>query len=302
MLNPIKPATTYEEQVMKMKERGLVIRDEYLAIQVLRRVNYYRFTGYLLPYKLSTDNYVSGTTFEQIYKIYEFDQSLRNMLSRQLENIEISMRTKLSYHLAHKYGPLGYEIVGNFRPTVDKEGNSLHSLLILRLQTEFRRAVNKGQLFAIHHHSQYGGRLPIWVAVELMSFGDISTLYSVMRQEDQDAISQTYFGLKAEYLVSWLKMLRYIRNTCAHYERLYDLTLETPPKLHRRERSLFPNQKVFSSIFVCCRLLDSSNTRDYFVQNLDALFETFRDVINSKITGFPESWQEILAGIKLSNV
>lgn len=127
-----------------MKNRGLIIRDENFAIEVLQRVNYYRFTGYLLPFKLDTDTYRPGTSFEDINKIYEFDQILRNMLSRQLEHIEISMRTKFSYHLAHKYEPLGYENQGNFRQLTNRQGELLHPGLISRLREEFRRALNKG--------------------------------------------------------------------------------------------------------------------------------------------------------------
>lgn len=48
----------------------MIIEDEERAIEVLKRVSYYRFTGYDLTFK--KDNiYIEGTTFETIYRHYE---------------------------------------------------------------------------------------------------------------------------------------------------------------------------------------------------------------------------------------
>lgn len=43
---------------------------------------------------------------------------------------------------------------------------------------------NSDKLFIIHHKEKYEGKLPIWVATEIMTFGMLSKLYSNMLPED----------------------------------------------------------------------------------------------------------------------
>ncbi len=49
-IRPIKPATTYDEQIEKIKSRGCIIDNEQWAKEVLQQINYYRLTAYFLPY------------------------------------------------------------------------------------------------------------------------------------------------------------------------------------------------------------------------------------------------------------
>jgi abortive infection bacteriophage resistance protein len=42
-MSTIKPPTTYKEQLEKLRSRGCIIRNEDYAIDVLSKVNYYRF-------------------------------------------------------------------------------------------------------------------------------------------------------------------------------------------------------------------------------------------------------------------
>jgi len=75
----LKPPTTYEEQIDILKHRGLIVPDENFAAEVLRNVNYYRFSAYLLPFRTdSGESYVVGTSFDRVYRVYEFDRRLRN--------------------------------------------------------------------------------------------------------------------------------------------------------------------------------------------------------------------------------
>lgn len=49
----MKFATTIEEQIQKLKDRGLIISDEAKAKEVLLDVGYYRFGSYLFPFELT---------------------------------------------------------------------------------------------------------------------------------------------------------------------------------------------------------------------------------------------------------
>ena len=47
----LKKPLTFEEQVLKLEEHGMNISDREIAIDILKRINYYKLTGYALHYK-----------------------------------------------------------------------------------------------------------------------------------------------------------------------------------------------------------------------------------------------------------
>ena len=76
----VKPATTYEQQIEKLRERGCYIRDERIAERILSQLNYYRFSAYFLPFRKEDETYREGTDFMTVYLIYEFDREMRLLL------------------------------------------------------------------------------------------------------------------------------------------------------------------------------------------------------------------------------
>ena len=172
----IKSPRTYEEQVEKLTRRGCIISDKDACKRVLASVNYYRLSAYFLPFKVKGGLYSKGTTFKQIYHIYEFDRKLRNILFAALEVIEISLRTRLAYLHGHKYGALGYLDSSNFNNKHNE--NKFKELL----KTEIAR--NQKLPFVKHHLVKYHGAFPIWV-IELFGFGMTSYFYADLHTTDK---------------------------------------------------------------------------------------------------------------------
>ena len=61
----LKKPLTFDEQLDKLAAHGMIIRDREKAKDILKRVNYYRFTGYALQFRQdpSSSDYIAGTTF-----------------------------------------------------------------------------------------------------------------------------------------------------------------------------------------------------------------------------------------------
>jgi abortive infection bacteriophage resistance protein len=59
-----------------------------------------------------------NVTFKHIYRLYEFDKKLRQLLIGVLESMEIAFRTHIAYDLAH-IGSLGYEKSENLSNTLN---------------------------------------------------------------------------------------------------------------------------------------------------------------------------------------
>ncbi len=120
-MSELKKPTTYEEQLNILRERGIVIRDEAQCIRILESVNYYRMTAYFLPFKQPDGTYMEGTSFLRMYHLYEFDRRLRGILFSAVEDVEVFLRSQISYFHAHKYGEVGYMDPANFSPRHDAE-------------------------------------------------------------------------------------------------------------------------------------------------------------------------------------
>mgnify|MGYP000931452954 CR=1 FL=1 len=284
---PLKTATTFQEQVGILKARGLTIEDESCAQNILGRVNYYRLTAYILPFKDQVNNnYRPGTSFNKICRSYEFDQKLRNIMLYAIEPIEILIRTKIAYYHAFKYGVEGYTNPDNFN---DRERHD-------KFMREFRGAIdnNNRTLFVKHHIKRYGSRFPIWVAVELFSMGMLSKFYSNMKFRDKKKISSQFTNVGPEHLGSWLNCITTLRNRCAHYMRLYYHKFVSVPRLPKGVYSS-ANNRIFDIIYIMKFLyLDHHKWENSIIADLDALIQQYKDDIELRYIGFPDNWLQIL--------
>lgn len=152
--------------------------------------------------------------------IYNFDKKLRELLIYYLESIEIEFRTKIAYYHVHDYGALGYKDSSNFNK------KDYHASFLTKLDKDIDKS--KKELFVIHHKSKYNGLFPLWVAIEVTSFGDLSRLYRNLLRSTKIKVIQ-HLNIPPETVASWLHTLSYVRNICAHYGRLYGKDLIIKP-------------------------------------------------------------------------
>ena len=115
MSKNVKPPTSYSQQIVKLQQKGIVINDIQDCESFLAQVNYYRFSGYILPFIDSTTGVCSDSiNFSTLKGIYEFDAELRSMITRAIERIEVYIRAQLAYFHAHRYNSLGYMDATNY--------------------------------------------------------------------------------------------------------------------------------------------------------------------------------------------
>lgn len=282
----VKKATTFIEQLEKIKKRGCIVGDETFALQVLKRINYYRFTAYFLPFKNKDDTYLCNTTFDKVYRIYEFDRKLRTLLFSVIEEIELMLRTQLSYYFAHKYGPLGYLDEKNYNSRHDHEKFLEH---ISKSITN-----NSQQAFVQHHIEHYNNQFPVWVIMELFTMGELSIFYSDMPIQDQKRLAYSLFKTTHYNVSKWLRCLTDLRNYCAHYSRLYyNLFPAIPPTPKGFPYTL--SKRVFDYVLVLKFLyFDPTRWLNIFVPKLEVLIEEYADCIHLEHIGFPENWLQLL--------
>jgi abortive infection bacteriophage resistance protein len=278
----IKPPTTYNQQLEKLRSRGCQISDVPSCEKILSRINYYRFSAYFLPFKKADGNYLPGTNFNAVYQIYEFDRKLRNLLFAAIEEVEIYLRARFAYYHAHKYGALGYMDAVNYN------NRHCHVRFEALIEAEIRN--NHKVLFVRHHVNNYEGRFPVWVAVELFTFGMLSYFYGDLPASDQKLIAKTSFGTIPKNLISWLRCCTDLRNICAHYGRLYfRLFTAVPANIPGLEKTA--ERRLFGAVLALKALypdIDKWNTE--ICPALCSLIKSYSYVIQPDHIGFPADW------------
>lgn len=248
----------------------------------MQRINYYRLSAYTLSLK-KKDQFLPDITFEHVVALYEFDRRFRYLIMEMVEQVEIAFRTHISYHIAHTYGPLGH---------LDPEHFDNHDAFLAELEKEIKRSQ---EIFIKHHFEKYEGKIPVWVAIEVLSFGALSKLYSNMKNGDKNQIAKRNYRVPAIYLESWLKCMSYIRNICAHYGRLYNRPLTSKPRFDRKSKQLGIDQgKIFAHLYVLKDLIPERNKWLNFIIRLDALLSEYSEVVEMDRIGFPEDWNAFL--------
>ena len=105
-----KSPLTFEQQLQQLKERGLIIDNDDLALFHLKTISYYRLSAYWHPFRkinqdgIISDNFEEGTRFKEVMELYEFDRQLRLLLMDAIERIEVYTRTLFAYQIGHRHG------------------------------------------------------------------------------------------------------------------------------------------------------------------------------------------------------
>ena len=272
-----KIATTPEEQLDKLKERGCVVEDEKRAVKVLDDINYFRLAHYFSLFLETKGKYREGTSFDKVMRVYDFDRRLRSLLLEILEEIEISLRAHCSNFHAIKYGALGY-LNGDSFARVHK-----HQQFLSRVD---RLIESNGDSDMVkHYQGKHGGKFPLWVITELFSFGSLNMFYKDLKPADKKEIADMHYHMTSGALENRIDRLSDLRNHCAHYHRLYDSAIGYLPE----NNTLFDYLLIMKDVYS-----RPDNWNGYFLKRLDGIFEDYGDVVEVERLGFPGDWKERL--------
>ncbi len=219
---------TLDEQVHIMQSKGLVISDIEETKDILLRENYFFINGYRLLFMESSSNkkFLSGTTFEEVYSMFQFDRHLRNIIFKNLLIIENNIKSITAYNLSKHYGIREEEYLNPKNFTSDRKRKKQVDDLLRKMKRQIR--INGGQHQATMHYIDKYGYIPLWIVVKILSFGIVSEMYQILKPENQAEIAQD-FGVSVDQLIVYLPILANFRNLCAHEDVLYD---------HRAQRDI----------------------------------------------------------------
>ena len=127
-----------------------------------------------------------------------------------------------------------------------------------------------------------------------MSFGSLSSLFSILKTEDQKSISG-YYNTDPKYLKNWILCLVEVRNICAHYTRLYNMPLKENPRLYKENLQYKGKQnKIFPVLLIIKRMLKENGQWQSLIKDLKNTFSKYKGSFKFDFMGFPKNWEEIL--------
>lgn len=135
--------------------------------------------------------------------------------------------------------------------------------------------------------------MPLWVIVELMSFSNMSKLYSSMYFSEKDVIAGAV-GVGRETLENHLHCLSVLRNKCAHAARLYNTEFNPPakfPSSFLRKHPEIKNNSLFSYTLVLLERLPDKDSKKSLIR---AVREAYECDIDMNLVGFPSNYLDIM--------
>lgn len=289
-----KPARTIQEQIALLQSRNMSFKQIANAPHFLSNISYYRLKGYWweLQDDRVTHHFVNDSYFEDVIDLYNFDRHFRLIVFNAIERIEISLRTKIIYHLSLRYGSEWY-----LNPSLFEE-QKRYTSFVAKL---FQDMSNSSEEFIIKHFENHPAEHPeSWKAMEVLTLGSLSKLYQNLKHQlpEKNKISREFGLYNQKYLSSWLLTITVIRNIIAHHSRLwnrviinkYDWPASTPQPLlnyipdNRQRRKLFP---LLSAILYMNNEISPGNS---IKNELINLFNNYPQIHLSRI-GFPINWQ-----------
>ena len=303
-----KDFKTLEEQIDIFKSKGLIIENKEYAKEILFRENYFFLNGYrhLLMRSNVDRRYIEGATFEELYSLFLFDRTLRNILFKNILIVENNIKSIISYQLSLKYGykEKQYLVPKNFTTNKDKTKQVLDILKKMKRQIN----LNATQHSATSHYVTNYGYIPLWVLVKVLSFGIVGELFSILKKEDQLSISEIY-KVDAETLTNYLTILSNYRNLCAHEDILFSNKTQreiADNKYHKLlnipimdDEYIYGKNDLFALVIILKQMLrndEFSNFIEEVKHNIENLELNLHSIKIDKVLdgmGFPKNYYDL---------
>lgn len=297
-----------EEQIEILKNKGLKINNENYAKDVLLRENYFFLNGYryLFMYSNTDKRFLENTTFEELYSMFLFDRNIRNIIFKNLLIIENNLKSIISYQLSKKYGYKERDYLKEKNFTRRPEKKKQVKDLISKMQRQIR--INSRDHTATMHYADNYGYIPMWILVKVLSFGIVSEMYSILKDDDQIQIAKIYH-VSPDSLITYLPILANYRNLCAHEDILFDNKTQKQIEdtiYHQllniqkeEDEYIYGKCDLFSLLIIMKELLVNEEFKSMIIELENAVNTLDYNLSTIKVEkvlhkmGFPLNWYEL---------
>lgn len=247
-----------------LSTRGLTFRDASAAEDLLRQLNYYRFTGYSRHFQVDPrggdDNYVAGAVFEDIVRLTQLDDEVRMRLFVVLSEIEMAVRTRFAHAAGGIFGADAFylDIANHISDSAEAHKR------ITRIRDDLRDS--RQPMVSHYRDGQDVSGVPIWVAIEVLSFGKVSWLVESLDSSAMRKDVASHFAYEYRTFPRMLQSLADLRNLCAHHGQIWNRNLvsQCPLPIDKRKRPLhisYHEHSLYPAVIALRSLAGTANSR-----------------------------------------
>lgn len=303
-----KPYQSPQQLIAILQSKNIIFSDIPAAEKILSEINYYKFKMYLHPFLDPTlpKQYKVDTKFEDALELYRFDDKLRDILFSIIGRIEIKLKTKLDRKISSFTNDIFWYIDLQYYKYKSKQ--EIASLLN-KLNSTF---ISSKEEYVEHYKSHYFNESsdnykvlpPFWIISELMTLGDIAKFYNLLdinkfniarpRSNKLEELANEFGANSVSALISWIYVIRDIRNRCAHHSRLWNSIVREPGEI-RALITLSPlhTNRIYFSLVMMHIMIKKLNISDIDLKqellNLEIRYPIFKRLNSS--AGFPTNWE-----------
>lgn len=296
-----KQILTIAQQVQSYIDAGMVITSRADVEKALKSIGFYRLRGYSFHlYDNATKKYVPGTKFEDILKLYQFDQELSSLIFSIISKSEVALRARLVESLLIHGDPLVLQDSSIFKEK---------KLYWQNMSTVASEIARSNDVFIKHNFDNHDGEVPVWAAVEVLSFGTLSKIIKNLKT----GTGSSYSILAANYqykskkgnmvnpsqkmLASWIQGVSVLRNMCAHNSRIYNRTIHTTPEILDVDKITPPpaHNGLYQILLAMKYLRSSDDEWTVFVDEFDKLIQKNISIISLTAMNLPTDWKAHLS-------
>ena len=291
-----KAILSIPQLVQKMQNYGMIISSVPDAENIISRIGYFRLRGYCFHFfDHTTQQYLPGTNFSDVYELYKFDFELSHLLFDFITKIEVSLRARLVDSLLIHNDAL---ILNDPSYFDDKERYWKNMSAI---SSEIARS---NDVFVKHNFDKHDGVIPVWAVAEILSFGTLSKLIKTLKIGAGSSLSklvnhyrymspnQKLVAPSKQMFTSWIQSVSILRNICAHNGRVYNRTITTMPELVLQDVQN-PRPKsggLYQVVMAMKYLRPSDEDWNEFKVAVNAIFSKYISVVDLARLNFPTDW------------
>lgn len=229
----MKPFKTIEEQIEILRERKLNIEpDDVENVQnLLLKYGYYNIiNGYKDLFLIeNTDLFKKDIYFYDIYNLFSFDKSLRYLTLSATAEIEMTLRTAMSFVIAKNFGIYEHDYLD---PKHYKSGDYNQKTRQTDLEFILKKLTNATYRDSepYKHYRDAHGHIPPWILLNALSFGNLHKFYKLqqpcVKNEILDIILKDNPNKNKTLFNDLVYIIYKFRNQAAHLGRLYNYNLK----------------------------------------------------------------------------
>lgn len=226
-----KDFLTYQQQISKLSIDKGIVCDGEKSIEILVSTGYFNLiNGYKNPFVYKKDEegkhiYRKGTTLQQIYALKCFEDSLRIIFLKYITRVDEEVRSVFAYafDLFNDSGKIHWD---DFEAYSKRWKQQRITPIVEKANSEISKSRNE----YVKHYLRKQEHIPAWILMKAINLSTVIELIEISKEESLDFLCSLY-GLRKmtgenshKLLIASLSWIRKVRNSCAHNERVYDIS------------------------------------------------------------------------------